>query len=350
MTDNLREALDRRLSVYKETLDSTPARRAIFNRYPIQDRIPHVPLADVLPTPVTRLETGSGNLWVKRDDLSSTLYGGNKVRKLEFVLAAARERNCTQVVVGATGSHQVLATAIYTRLLGIRCMAVLFPQPSAPEEELVSAVLDALEVPVHRAPSANRSPLTTAGVLLSRRHGVDRKCLVYPGGSSPAGVLGYVNCGLEIAGAVEAGECPEPDAVYTAFGTGGTAVGLAIGLVIGGLKSRVHAVRVAEPIVSNRTHLRTLEWRTRRLLRGLDIRYPDAFSRIRLVADYLGDGYGHPLPQAGFATDLAVRADLPIDQTYTAKALAAAIDHQRRNRSESVMFLDTLSAVDPVWV
>ena len=65
------------------------------------------------------------------------------------------------------------------------------------------------------------------------------------------------------------------------------------------------------------------------------------------MADYLGDGYGHPLPHASFAVEVAVASALPVDQTYTAKALAAAIDHQRRNPTASVLFLETLSAVKP---
>ena len=347
MSDNLGRVLGERIAAYRETLVSTPLKRSLFSRYPWQHRIAHVHLADAIPTPITRLETADGSLWVKRDDLTSTFYGGNKVRKLEYVLAEVAERNCTPVVVGANASHQVLATSMFSQLLGIGCEVVLFPQPPTPGDTVVSEVLDGLGVPVYRASNRYALPLATARALITQGGRNERKCLIYPGGSSPHGNLGYVDCGLEIADAVLAGDCPEPDVVYTAFGTGGTAVGLAIGLTLGGLKSRVCAVRVADPVVSNRWHLKNEEWRTRRLLDSLDVRTQPSIGRISLVTDYLGDGYGHPLARADSAVDLARRSGLCVDQTYTAKALAAALDHQRRETSDVVMFLNTLSAVQP---
>ncbi|MGD9702250.1 MAG: 1-aminocyclopropane-1-carboxylate deaminase/D-cysteine desulfhydrase [Acidimicrobiia bacterium] len=345
---HLRRALDRRITDYRATLSGSAVGRPLLTDYGVAGRIPHRVLADGLPTPVTGMDTGAGTLWVKRDDLTSSLYGGNKVRKLEYVLAHAATRGCTPVVVGATGSHHILASVLFCRLLEMSCEVVLFPQPPTPEAAVVQAVLDAYDVRVHRASTPNRSPWATARTLADGWRRGDRLCLVYPGSSSPAGTLGYVDCGLEIARAVQSGICPEPAAVYVAFGTGGTAVGLSIGLALGGLSSEVRAVQVGEPIMTNRPHLAITEWRTRRLLRSLGVDAPRSMHRISLVTAYLGEGYGHPLPGAAPAVELAHRAGLPVDQTYTAKALAAAVDHQRRAPSEHIMFLETLAATDPV--
>ena len=333
---------------YRSRLADGPAERQLLDQYGIRGRLPSVHLADGLPTPITTVETEHGPILVKRDDLTSSLYGGNKVRKLEFVLAEVVKRQCVPVIAGATGSHQVLASVVFGHLLGVQSAVVLFPQPPNPDDAIVSAVLDALEVPVERAATAYRAPLAVARSLAESRSGASRRCLVYPGSSSPAGTLGYVECGLEIAQEVNSGGCPEPDVVYSAFGTGGTAVGLALGLQLGGLATTVCAVRVGEPIITNRPHLRLIEWRTRRLLATLGVTTESAMGRIVLETAYRGKGYGHPLPRAQSATELAGSAGLPVDQTYTAKALAAALDHRRRDPGATIMFLETLSGRAPI--
>ncbi len=98
--------------------------------------LPHVPLATT-PTPVERSralsEALGSDVWVKRDDLTGTRYGGNKVRKLEYLLADAMDRRAdTIVTTGAAGSHHVLATSIYGRQLGLDVHGLLVPQPKTP--------------------------------------------------------------------------------------------------------------------------------------------------------------------------------------------------------------------------
>lgn len=343
----LQQELDRRIGEYQQRLGADPATRLLLDRHNLRDKITHAQLADGLPTPITTLETDSGMVWVKRDDLTSSLYGGNKVRKLEYVLADVARRGCVPVIVGATASHQVLASVVFSRLLGIRCEVVLFPQPPTPQDAIVKSVLDAFDIRVHRASTPYRSPWATARALAGWRRR-RRLCLVYPGSSSPAGTLGYVECGLEIADAVRSGICPEPDVVYTAFGTGGTSVGLAMGLKLGGLSSKVCAVRVGEPIVSNLPHLRIIEWRARRLLGSLGVDTSSAIGRISLETAFRGKGYGHSTAEAEAAAELAVGAGLPIDLTYTAKALAATLDQHGQGPSRNIMFLETLAAENPV--
>src|SRR5689334_16369798 len=90
-------------------------------------RAPRLPLG-TYPTPVSR----SGALWVKRDDLCSTIYGGNKVRKLELLLGAARAAGKAKILtIGAVGSHQVVATAIFGKLHGFAVEAILVGQPDS---------------------------------------------------------------------------------------------------------------------------------------------------------------------------------------------------------------------------
>ena len=119
---------------------TTEPQRAMFARYPgLESRLPFIALGD-LPTPVVPLHTlaaaigtrsGAAGLWCKRDDLSSAVYGGNKVRKLEFLLGDALARGCTTILTfGGLGSNHALATAINCRRLGLECIAVLTPEPA----------------------------------------------------------------------------------------------------------------------------------------------------------------------------------------------------------------------------
>ena len=108
----------------------------LFDAYPaLRENIPYEPVAQ-LPTEVGRLEHVSEELgceiWMKCDDRSGILYGGNKVRKLGFLLGAARADGCKTVLTfGAAGSNHALATAIYARELGLRAISMLVPQPNA---------------------------------------------------------------------------------------------------------------------------------------------------------------------------------------------------------------------------
>ena len=111
----------------------------LFDLYPgLHGRVPHLQLAN-LPTPLDAAdrmaaELGVRRLWIKRDDLSAKPYGGNKVRKLEHLLADALEKGCDAVLTyGAAGSNHALATSIYARRVGLDCYAVLTPQAPSPK-------------------------------------------------------------------------------------------------------------------------------------------------------------------------------------------------------------------------
>ena len=113
------------------------ASRALFERYPrLRKKLPHAVLAE-LPTPVARLEKlgaklGASRLYVKRDDLTARPYGGNKIRKLEFILGQALgERARSVMTFGVDGSNHVVATALYARKMGLECIGMLCPQTNA---------------------------------------------------------------------------------------------------------------------------------------------------------------------------------------------------------------------------
>jgi D-cysteine desulfhydrase len=321
----------------------------LFRRFPpLAHRIPHLPLTD-LPTPVERLALGDAVLWVKRDDRSGAEYGGNKVRKLEFLLGAAREAGVPRLITaGAAGSHHCLATTVYGRRHGFDLTLVLFPQPVTPHVREVLSAVAVRGAEIHPVP---RMELVPAGLLRERlRHRRSGCAVIPPGGSSPEGTLGYVSAGLELAAQVEAGEMPAPDVIHVAAGTLGTAVGVAIGLEMAGVPSRVHAVRVVGRLVANRRTLRGLVRRTLARLSASGATVPEAgrvLARIELSGRHLGGGYGVPTPAGEAAIREGRDAGLVLDSTYTGKVAAAALASARTDPGRVHLYWHTLSATTP---
>jgi 1-aminocyclopropane-1-carboxylate deaminase/D-cysteine desulfhydrase-like pyridoxal-dependent ACC family enzyme len=192
-------------------------------------------------------------------------------------------------------------------------------------------------------------PAAMAREVVLRRLKGDRPQRIELGGSCPTGALGYVEAGLELAEQVDRGECPEPEFVYVALGTGGTAAGLAIGLAAAGFTTRVVGVRVTGPMVVNPLTLRMLVRGAARRLRALDPSFPAvtkaACDLLTIDDGYFGDGYGTPHAGAAAAMEAATRDGIELDQTYTGRAFAAMLAdaHQHGGRR---LFIVTLSGAD----
>lgn len=279
------------------------------------------------PTPINR----QGGLWIKRDDLVAARYGGNKVRKLERLLDDAQAKEKSRIVtIGAGGSHQVLATAIYGKEAGFEVEAVMVPQPGTDHarNNLRVALAQGLRVVV--APSWSAAPAVISAL-------VHRGAYLFPlGGSNALSSLGFVDAAKEVEVQVVAGELPEPDVIVVALGSGGTAAGLAVGLAATTLKTRVIGVAVSPP-------LKVVEMMTRRLAKKTAALAGIPLDETRLEIDrrWLGRGYGYSTREGDLATAEASRFGLLLDPTYTAKAYAAALDVAR---TQKVLYWHTLSS------
>ena len=304
------------------------------------------------PTPVERAEglgeaLGGLELWLKRDDASGDLYGGNKVRKLELLLGKAMADGRRRVVTtGAYGSHHVLATSVYAREVGLETCAVLGPQPVTPH------VLDNLLAAHGRG--ATLVPVRTyaaAGPRMVFETARRRAMLIPPGGSSALGALAYAGAALELAEQVRRGLCPEPERLYVALGSSGTMAGLVLGVRLAGLGAEVVGVRVTPLVAANEITVAALSARASLLLSSLapeaPVRAPIP-TTFRVVHDQYGPGYGHETAAASRAMSEALDHEgLALDPTYTGKAMAGLIaDCQRRPPSGPVLFWSTLSSRD----
>jgi 1-aminocyclopropane-1-carboxylate deaminase/D-cysteine desulfhydrase-like pyridoxal-dependent ACC family enzyme len=291
------------------------------------------------PTPVTAAPTLSrpgSDLWIKRDDKTHEVYGGNKVRKLEFLLARALARGETRIVtVGAAGSHHVLATTYFGKQVGLEVEAVLVPQP--PTDHVVEVLRADIRLGLKAFPVTSWS----GAALAFARRVASGAWPITVGGSNVAGSLGYVRAARELAAQVRAGELPEPDVCVVALGSGGTAAGLAAGFAAEGLKTRVVGACVSTP-----------PWALRLLcfsLAGACARRAGASraemqGRLRIDERFLGDGYGCATSAGDDATAIAKGAGLTLDPTYTAKAFASALWHVRARAARNVLYWHTLSS------
>ena len=272
------------------------------------------------PTPVDRLADALGpgrDLWVKRDDLTSARYGGNKVRKLERVLADLVARGTGRIVtVGAAGSHHALATALYAGDVGVGVDAVLVPQLETPH------VVETLRATAHRARIFPASSFSHAGAAVADRVACGAH-YIPSGGSTLLGSLAYADAALELLEQVRRGELPEPAVVVVALGSGGTAAGLAAGFRSVGSKVRVLGVVVSEPVFWVTRKARRLALAAAAKLSGGRDPGPPPLD---IVISHLGEGYGRPTDVGSRAMAHAASFGLTLDGTYTAKAFAAACE------------------------
>ncbi len=316
-----------------------------------EGRIPWVELGD-WPTPITRLEIPprwGGELWVKRDDRSSPIYGGNKVRKLEYLLADARRVGASRLITtGVVGSHHCLATSVHGRRLGLPTSLVLFPQPMTPHATTMAALNQKWADEVRLCSSFATQPFIEAALRWRRRR--ERPYVIPGGGSNALGTLGHVGAAFELAEQVQAGEMPRPSTIVVAAGTLGTVAGLAIGAAMTGVADRVLAIRIVPSSIANTWTLSRLIEGASRILADNGARVPDSRAvadMVQLVGNYFGAGYGQPTEEGARATEWFARLDVALDPCYTAKTAAALLDRLGAGRAGTVLYWHTLSSAVP---
>lgn len=322
-----------------------------------------MPLGD-FPTPVEPMrETGArlgapDALWVKRDDLSAEVYGGNKVRTLEVLFGRAKAEGASRIYsTGAYGSNHATATVLHAPRAGLEPGVILFPQPRS------EAAVENLRVILAQRPVVRALPhwsLLPLGMqwqaLQDRRAGVTAVQMV-PGGATPEGALGYVSAALELALQVEAGELPVPEAVLIGVGSTCTSAGLLLGMRVAttlGLgwaaPPRLISVRVTPWPVTSAFRIVGLAQRTGRLLAQItgDDRW--AMSRRELAlgvevdGGQLGRGYGRPTRRGREAIALVREtAGFELDTTYSAKAFASAVRRARAGSAGPILYWSTKS-------
>jgi D-cysteine desulfhydrase family pyridoxal phosphate-dependent enzyme len=317
---------------------------------------PRLPLA-TLPTPLhdaVRLREALGGagrcprILIKRDDLTALGLGGNKARKLEFLVADAQAQGATTLITtGAVQSNHARMTAAAACAAGLRCVLVLTTTRDQPAAE-GNLLLDRLYgADVRFVPSLD--PMFAVGhdepvvaEVVAEESAAGRRPYVIPvGGSSGVGVFGYVSGTAELVDQLaEAGI--RPSRLYYASGSRGTQAGLTLGARLCTAPYRVYGVAVSagEPEKIERAK-RIANEAAAHL--GLDERLglTDLFTDLQ----FIGEGYGIPTAAGLEAIALLARHEgILLDPCYTSKAMAALIHHVRDGElaaPDTVVFLHT---------
>ena len=326
----------------------------IFQRYScLSKHIPWLPLGK-FPTPAYQLvklgeALGLDSLWIKRDDQGGPLGGGNKVRKLEYLLADARDKGCqTLFAVGAADSNHVRATVAYGKAAGF-CVHCLLHNQSRTNPLKANVQAIRTQADQIRQVSNRGSLVGFYGYECLKQcfglHG--RRYLLAPGGSSPLSCLGYVNAAFELKAQIEADLLPEPKLIFVALGTCGTMAGLIVGAKLAGLQARIIGVRVVDRIMGNAWAVTRLARRTMRLIETSAELQSDERIRageIEMWHRDFGNGYAVPTESSLCAVGLMQEHEaIPLETTYTGKALAGLMHYVREHRCENqpILFWNT---------
>lgn len=342
----------------------------LFVRWPrLAAQVPVVSLGR-WPTPVEALrgvdsdgEPLPEGLWVKRDDLSSPVYGGNKVRTLELLFGDALSRGSRAIYsTGAFGSNHAVATARHAPRVGLEPGAILFPQPRSGcgRENLEVTIGAVARARLHALAHWSQLPAGIVSCRLAARRRAERVTVMAPGGATPLGALGYVSAALELAAQVSRGELPAPATIVLGVGSTCTSAGLLVGLRLAararlgfrsGRAPRLVAVRVTPWPVTSAHRIAQLARATSELLAeltgdaSLSLSLRELRSGLEVDGRFLGWGYGRPTRtgRAAMAVFSASSVGLPLDTTYTAKSAAGFLRRAGRLESRPVVYWSTRS-------
>lgn len=315
-----------------------------FSRFP-RTRLAHLPTA-LEPMPRLSDALGGPELWIKRDDCTGLSTGGNKTRKLEFLMAEALAESADLVVTqGATQSNHARQTAAFAARLGMACHILLEDRTGSNEPSYNAngnVFLDYLHgATVERRPGGLDMNAEIEDVA-DRFRSQGRKVYTIPGGGSNAtGALGYANCAMEL---VNQANCMELriDHIVHATGSAGTQAGLITGLKAINVNIPLLGIGVRAPKAQQEANVLRLAQATAEKL-GC----PGVVGAEDVVAntDYVGDGYGILTPGGIEAIEMFARLEgILLDPVYSGKGAAGLIDLIRKGhfeKGERVLFIHT---------
>lgn len=317
-------------------------------------RFPRIRLGH-FPTPLEPMDNltrllGGPRLWIKRDDCTGLSSGGNKTRKLEYLMAEALAQKADTVITqGATQSNHARQTVAAAAKLGMQSHILLEDRTGYTQFNYVengNVLLDRLHGATVERRAGGSDMQGEMETVAKQLESTGRRPYVIPGGgSNPVGALGYVNAALELVNqSVELGL--RIDHLVHATGSSGTQAGLVVGLQAMQSKIQLLGIGVRAPKEKQESMVYDLACRT-----WAHMKLKGDLDRTSVLAncDYVGDGYGLPTPAMVEAVNLLAKTEgILLDPVYSGKGMAGLIDLIRKGqfaKDQNVVFLHTGGSV-----
>jgi L-cysteate sulfo-lyase len=317
-------------------------------------RFPRVRLFPT-PTPLEPLANlsrhlGGPQIWIKRDDCTVVATGGNKIRKLEWLVGEAKAQGADHLVTqGAVQSNHVRQTAAVAKRFGMKCTALLEHRIETNDRDYLNSgnvLLDRLfDVAIEYRPAGADMNAEAEAKGAALRQAGEKTYVIPGGGSNRVGALGYVSCAQELV--QQADEMGlKIDRVVTATGSAGTQAGLVVGLEGMNAGIPVLGIGVRAPKDRQETNVHRLAEATADYV---GVRGGIPRPAVMANCDYVGPGYGQPTEGMTEAVLMLARLEgVLLDPVYSGKAMAGVIDLIRKGefrKDETIVFLHTGGAV-----
>ena len=290
-----------------------------------------------LPTPLTRITRFPGlpddvEVWIKRDELTGLEVSGNKIRKLEYCLADAREQGCDTIITcGGVQSNHCRATAVLGARLGFKVHLILRGEPADhPQGNLLLDQLAGAEITYLPAARWSEHPDLAKSLQQDCLQAGSKAYFIPVGASDEVGLWGYIAACEELQQDFQR-QGLQPDTIVCATGSGGTQGGLLVGAQLMNLPSRVVAFNVSDDAAYFDEKIRedVSLWKQR-----YKTDYDLARLEITTVEGYLGPGYGLAGPEVFATISMLARSDgIFLDPVYTGKAFHGMVTELNKGSS-----------------
>ncbi|MFO8018469.1 MAG: pyridoxal-phosphate dependent enzyme [Promethearchaeia archaeon] len=339
----------------------------LFKAFPgLKEKVPRIQILTIIPTAIDRLvelekelNLSNAQIYIKRDDKDHDIYGGNKLRKFEFIFADALQNGKTGIMTfGGVGTNHGLASAIICKELDLKCHLFLAKQPLTWHVQRSLLLGNYFGAKLHYA----KNYIGVALKALFFRLFHPKHYVILPGGSNlrgfgtPLGTVAFINAVYELKAQINEGITSEPDAIFVAGGSTGTAAGLIAGCKLVGLKSKVHVVAVSDEMFVNSESIAKNSNKALEYLQERDPSIPKIHVReedFEILQGYLGSEYGVKTKRGVKAVDLVTELcgkemGFKLETTYTGKAMAGLLDFIREdeNKDKTVLFWNTYNSND----
>jgi len=299
-----------------------------LNQY-LKRPIEYIPLGN-WPTPIQHLKLSfKFDLYIKRDDLSSDEYGGNKIRKLELILPKIKDKDLL-ISFGGSGSHQLGALALYSKRYGYKLISIIKSQYPTYYQKKIYEIIK--ENSYRIIEIEDLDPFVIVRTL--KEIVKNKTYILFPGGTTPLTVAGYIGAVIELVEQIKQNRLPYPEKIYIAVGSGGSCAGILAGVWLLNLPIKVIGVKIVNSFTATKRYIVELAKLSLKYLDykyGLKKRYRFDLSSFYLEENFIGKGYGYPTKEAIDAINYFSKKlpDLTLEPTYTAKTLSALLSREK---------------------